>query len=61
MFKSRSLKALLCTHRAFLYTTHELESIKWPWAGLFEMNENIEQGSNFIIDNLSYSLDLFIL
>ena len=27
--------------------------IKWPWAGLFEMNIKIEQGSNFVIDNNS--------
>ena len=42
-----ALKALLCTHIAFPYTTREVE-IKLTWAEPFELNTKFELGSNFI-------------
>ena len=46
--RNYGLKALLCMHIVFPYTTREPE-IKW--AELFKMNIKIKQGSNFVLDN----------
>ena len=33
------------------YSISAYYTIKWPWAGPFEMNVKIEQGSNFVVQN----------
>ena len=51
--RNYGLKALLCTPRVWRFYTLRVnqKSIKWPWAGTFEMNVKIEQGLNFVIQN----------
>ena len=49
--KLRTKGVAMYTYGVFLILRVNQKSIKWPWAGPFQMKVKIEQGLNFVVQN----------